>query len=110
MFKSIRATIIATAILAAAGAAHAASDQRAEYGMAAGTALADRVITVDTDTKWVNVNNGDTVAFNVNGKTFTWHFSTLRNESQLKLMNIAPEGVDTGKVVVYVGSNPLYRG
>ena len=72
--------------------------------------LADREITIKPGTKWVNVNNGETVAFSVSGKTFTWHFDTLPAEDQFRLQTIAPEGVDVGAVTVYVASNPLYRG
>ena len=60
------------------GAAHAATNQQAAYGEAVASSNVARQITITADTKSVNVNDGDTVAFNVNGKTFTWHFDTLR--------------------------------
>lgn len=92
MFNVLRTTIIAATLIA--GAAHAE----------------DRVVTINADTKWVNVDNGDTVTFNVNGKTFTWQASTLHTEEAFDLAKIAPAGIDAGKVTVYVASNPLYRG
>jgi len=110
MFKALRTAVIATAIIASTGAVHAATSQQAVYGVAAENAYANRQITISADTKSVNVNNGDTVAFNVNGKTFTWHFDTLRAEERFDLAKIAPAGVDVGMVTVYVASNPLYRG
>ena len=109
MFKTLRTLIICTAI-AGTGLAQAAPGKPANYGSAANNGFADREITIKPGTKWVNVNNGDTVAFSVNGKTFTWHFETLHAEDQFGLKQIAPEGVDVGMVTVYVGSNPLYRG
>ncbi|USX24712.1 CzcE family metal-binding protein [Oxalobacteraceae bacterium OTU3CINTB1] len=109
MFKTLRTLIICTTIVGA-GLAQAAPATPANYGSAAGNGFADRAITITPGIKWVNVNNGDTVAFTVNGKTFTWHFETLHAEDQFGLEKIAPEGVDVGMVTVYVGSNPLYRG
>ncbi|MRX11797.1 CzcE family metal-binding protein [Pseudoduganella sp. FT25W] len=110
MFNLLRTALVATALIAGAGAVHAATGQQAPYGSAAAGAYADRQITIDAGTKWVNVNNGETVAFNVNGKSFTWHFETLHNEERFDLARIAPAGVEVGMVTVYVASNPLYRG
>ena len=109
MFKTLRTMSICTAIIGA-GLAQAAPGTTANYGSAASAGFADREIMIKPGTKWVNVNNGETVAFTVNGKTFTWHFDTLRAEDQFELQQIAPEDVDVGVVTVYVASNPLYRG
>jgi hypothetical protein len=92
MFNVLRTSLIAATLIA--GAAHAE----------------DRQITINADTKWVNVDNGDSVTFNVQGKSFTWQANTLHQEEALDLAKIAPAGVDAGKVTVYVASNPLYRG
>ena len=109
MFKTLRTLIACTAIVGT-GLAQAAPGTTTNYGSVANSSFADRVITITPGTRWVNVNNGDTVAFTVNGKTFTWHFETLHAEDQFALEKIAPEGVDVGMVTVYVASNPLYRG
>jgi hypothetical protein len=109
MFKTLRTLILCTAIVGT-GLAQAAPGAPANYGSAANTGFADREITIEPGTKWVNVNNGETVAFNIKGKTFTWHFETLHAEDQFELEKIAPEGVEVGNVTVYVASNPLYRG
>lgn len=112
MYKALRFTIIAATIAAAAAGAQASVNPapKAQYGMAGSAASADRHIVINGDTKWVNVDNGDTVEFTVNGKSFTWHFDTLHPEQVVDLAKIAPEGVNAGMVTVYVGSNPLYRG
>lgn len=111
MFKALRTTIIATVIAAAAtGAAHASINPMPQFGMATAAANADRQVTINANTKWVNVNNGDTVTFNLDGKSFTWHFDTLHSEEAFDLAKIAPEGINVGMVTVYVASNPLYRG
>ncbi|MRW87501.1 CzcE family metal-binding protein [Pseudoduganella sp. FT26W] len=110
MLNALRTALVATAIIAATGAAHAATNPQAVYGEAVAGSAAARQVTITADTKSVNVNDGDTVAFNVNGKTFTWHFDTLRGMGSFDLAKIAPAGVDTGMTNVYVASNPLYRG
>lgn len=92
-----------------AGAAFAADDTT-EYGQAVAATNAQRVIVVKPDTKWVNVNDGDTVEFQFNGSSLTWNFSTLRGESAFDLSRIVPAGTLDQMVTVYVGSNPLYRG
>lgn len=108
MFKALRITVIAATLAAAAAAASA--HPQPQFGMATAAANADRHITIKADTKWVNVNNGDTVTFDVDGQSFTWHFDTLHSEEAFDLAKIAPHGVNTGMVTVYVASNPLYRG
>lgn len=110
MFNFIRTAVIAAAIASTASGAYAATVNTKEFGMATAAANADRHVVIKADTKWVNIDDGDTVKFDVNGNSFTWHFDTLRGESAFELSKIAPEGVDVGKVIVYVGANPLYRG
>lgn len=111
MFNFIRTAIIATAIAGTASGAIAANiSGTKQFGMATNAASADRHVVIKADTKWVNIDDGDTVEFNLDGKSFTWHFDTLRGESAFDLSKIAPEGVDAGKVTVYVAANPLYRG
>lgn len=109
MFKTLRTLIVCTAIIGT-GLAQAAPGTPTNYGSAANSGFADRVVTIKPGTKWVNVNNGETVEFNINGNTFTWHFDTLHAEDQFELEKIAPQGVGVGAVTVYVASNPLYRG
>jgi hypothetical protein len=101
------ATVISALLLA--GAAFAA-EPATNYGQAITDNNAQRVVVITPDTKWVNVNNGDNVQFQVNGKNFTWHFDTLRAEDNFDLSAIAPAGSVDHPVIVYVASNPLYRG
>ncbi|TFW29471.1 CzcE family metal-binding protein [Duganella callida] len=104
--------IAALSALALTGAAHAAppSGTAADYGVAVPAAAAQRAITINADTKWVNVTDGETVRFDVNGQSFTWHFSTYPQISSFDLARIAPAGVTAGSVRVYIATNPLYRG
>jgi hypothetical protein len=82
----------------------------ADFGTLVTTSAAMRTIVINGDTKWVNVENGETVQFNIGGESFTWHFDTMPNETSFDLTKIAPAGIKLGSVRVYVASNPLYRG
>jgi len=111
MFNLIRTAIIAAAIATTASGAYAATATGTkDFGMATAAAAADHHVVINADTKWVNIDNGDTVEFKAGDKSFTWHFDTLHDETAFQLSKIAPEGVDVGKVTVYVAANPLYRG
>jgi len=80
------------------------------YGSAASAAAAQRQIDVSASTKWINVVNGETVRFNVDGQSFVWNFGTLRGETSFDLSAIAPKNLQVPMVRVYVASNPLYHG
>src|SRR5471032_3327629 len=80
------------------------------YGSAASANSAQRAIDVTASTRWVNVANGETVRFNVDGQSFVWNFGTLRGETSFDLSAIAPKDLHVPMVRVYVASNPLYRG
>src|SRR5471030_1480501 len=73
-------------------------------------AAALRQIDVSASTKWINVVNGETVRFNVDGQSFVWNFGTLRGETSFDLSAIAPKNLQVPMVRVYVASNPLYHG
>lgn len=109
---NIKHTIAALSVLAMTGAVHAAppSGVAADYGVAVAAEAAQRTITINADTKWVNVTDGETIRFEVNGRSFTWHFSTYPQISSFDLAQIAPAGITTGSIRVYIASNPLYRG
>lgn len=99
--NTLLALTIATASL---GAAHAA-----DYGQTVDNHFSQRVIDLDAGTKYVNVTNGETVQFVQQGKSFTFHFETYPNVTEVDLKKIAPAGFDAGAVEVYVATNPLYR-
>ncbi len=79
-------------------------------GMLAGADAASRTIVVKEGTRNVNVENGETVRFDVNGKSFAYTFNTFGNETAFDLSAIAPAGFAVPAVHVYVAPNPLYRG
>ena len=72
-------------------------------------ARADRTVTLDSSTKWVNVTGGETVKFVAGGKSFSWSFDTYGTAPVFDLDRIAPAGVLSGSTVkVYVAPDPVY--
>ncbi|CDG83635.1 CzcE family metal-binding protein [Janthinobacterium agaricidamnosum] len=109
MRKSFRAAILCAALPASfAASAQTNTVHDAPYGSAAPASAAQRQVSITPDTASVNVSNGETVEFKLNGGSFTYHFATLRREASFDLAQIAPAGAASGKVTVYVAANPLY--
>lgn len=98
----------ATALLLSLGFATAMS--AAHAAGPTGSAAAERDISIDAGTKWINVTNGETVRISAGGQSFVYHVDTYPNTTSFALSKIAPAGVQVGDVKVYVASNPLYRG
>jgi hypothetical protein len=67
---------------------------------------ASRSITITPDTKYVNVEGGQTVQFDEGGRTFTWNFDGPAESFDLN--RVAPPGVLDHAVTAYVSTNPLY--
>jgi len=66
------------------------------------TAVADRTITVDAKTKWVNVTHFEVVRFVSDGREFTWYFDGLAQSRPFDLREVAPAGFVDHGVTVYV--------
>lgn len=81
------------------------ANQLARYGYSS-SAVAARVVLVDSSTKYLNVTRLETVQIKVGGKSVTWTFDTL-GTAPFPLSRIIPgaEGV-----TVYVAENPAYLG
>ena len=110
MQKFNRATLVLiTALLGSAAGATGLTNTSADYGYAALTAPVDCTIVVDASTKVVNVTNGETVEFKIDGQSVRWHFDTFHNEAVLDLSKIAPQAAQATSVRVYVAANPLYQ-
>jgi hypothetical protein len=108
--SNIAAIALLTTLFAGSASALGLSHTSADFGAPAATQAATHTITIQADTKYVRVENGDTVQFDVNGKTFTFAFNTLTGETSFELSRIAPQGVDVPQVRVFVLPNPLYQG
>jgi len=107
LFRSIAVLTLSAASLSAGAAlkptdlfgerAQAPSSERAIY-----TAAAERTITIDDKTKWVNVNHYEVIRFASNGSEFTWYFDGLAQPGAFDLMQIAPAGFVDHGVRIYV--------
>jgi len=104
------AAVLATSSVYFSGAHAAIPDPRGWNGTPVATARADRVIVVTPSTRVVNVDEDQIVRFVVHeaggrDESFTWQFNGGR--SVIPLAAIAPDGVLTHAVNVYVGPDPL---
>lgn len=104
------AMLALTALIATGANAIGPSGSTADYGAPASDNAAERTIRLQSGTKYVNVVNGETVKFTVNGKSFSWHVETFRNVTQFDLRKIAPQNMPAANVRVFVAPNPLYIG
>lgn len=105
--KSVSTLMFALSVSMAAGLASAAEPvaKRAEivnHGAVVQDAGAVRKIVIQPNTKSVTVQDGETVTFVVDGKTFSYHFQTWPTTNVLPLSAIAPQEVNVGGVRVYV--------
>lgn len=97
------AGVLALGVTAASGQALAAA---APYGSMT-TAAPSRTITIDGNTRHINVMRFETVALrHGNGEHTVWTFDTLGTAS-FPLSKIVP---GTDGVTVYVGESQLYTG
>lgn len=69
---------------------------------------AERTIVILPETRWVNVTSGETIRFVVGDRSFTWNFQTGATVTAFDLNQVAPAGMLTRRIVVYVAINPLY--
>jgi hypothetical protein len=71
---------------------------------------AERVITITPGTRYVRVEGGEVIKFDVGGQTFGWNFDTGDTVMAFDLNRIAPQGLLNQKITVIVEPNPLYSG
>lgn len=110
LIARLAAAFAATSALVLLAPAAQAMPMKMTMGMLVNSAVAGRTIVVDAGTRNINVENGETVRFDVNGKSFAYTFNTFGNETAFDLSAIAPGDVMVPAVHVYVAPNPLYRG
>jgi hypothetical protein len=94
----------ALAALALAGAADVAIAKPSLRPSVATPQAANKVIVINPTTKSVHVFENDTVLFKVGAKQFAIRFDG--NNIYYDLSTLAPPGVLTRKVKVYVAPNP----
>lgn len=73
-------------------------------------AAAEKTIEIHPDTKWVNVDGGETYRFVVGDKAFGWAFDAPNSPDSFDLQRVAPPGVLNRPVTAYVKPDPKYTG
>jgi hypothetical protein len=106
--KSLVPAVVALALSVSALSSMAATPDEL-LGETASATAANRTITITPDTKYVNVQGGQTVRFNVGEKTFTWDFDGPDTVWAFDLNKVTPPGLLDHTVTAYVSPNPLYR-
>jgi hypothetical protein len=103
----MKAIITAASVLVLGMASFAANASISPnlIGEAASTASAGRTIAIDSETKWANVDQGETVKFIANGREFAVTFDGVA--ADVDLQQLAPAGTLDHKVEVYVSSNNI---
>jgi hypothetical protein len=106
--KSLIPAVLALS-LSLAGLSSMAATSRDLLGETTSATSANRTIAITSDTRYVNVEGGQIVNFDVGGKTFVWDFDGSTNQS-FDLNQVAPPGLLDHAVTAYVSPNPLYIG
>lgn len=101
--------LCSSALLILLGSPTLAAPVSAPLGNPAPDVSAQRTINITSDTRYVNVEQGEIVRFSSAGKTFTWHFDTLTTNA-FSLTSIAPKEINVSNVRVYLSRNRTYSG
>jgi hypothetical protein len=104
-----RSTLAAGLALSLAGAAHAAPAASNAFGTPAAANAAERTVVLGDQTRYINVNDGETVRFVHGDRSFTWNFDTVRRDGVAALGQIAPMDFGDAGAKVYIAQNPLYN-
>jgi hypothetical protein len=79
-------------------------------GGPANVSAAERTIVIQPGTRYVNVEGGQIVRFDVGSKSFAWHFMVGAGLSTVPLDKVAPAGILDHPVMAYVSPDPRYIG
>ena len=113
MQKSCVSNVLIIMLCALAGGtalAPALAEQRIDLLGDAVAAPIGRPVRIGAATRYVNVEGGEVIRFDVNGKSFSWSFSGPLAVTSFNLMRIAPPGTLDHDVMVYIAPNPNYSG
>jgi hypothetical protein len=106
--KPLVGALVALALALPALSTIAAETPKELLGDPAPDASAERTLSITPATKYVNVEGGQVIKFDVGGKTFTWDFDGSETVMSFDLARVAPEGLLDHSVTAYVSPNPLY--
>jgi len=104
--RSLTAAILL--LWAAMPTSTAATDYRYLYGDPAPASAANYTIVIQPDTRYVNVQGGDTINFIVGDRQFAWTFNVARTVWAFDLNDVAPPGLLDHTVRAYISPDPKY--
>ena len=108
MKRAIRLSLTSMVFAAALGAG---GTVQAQSGSLPGTPVqagqVDRTIDIDSGTRWIRVNYGETIKFVVKqasgDQSFSWRFDGYNSDYPTKLSAIAPKALSVKDLPIYVG-------
>lgn len=103
--RSLVFTALTTLVLAQPASWAQTSDLR--LGSSIPVSQAERSITIEADTRWANVRQGESIRFVVGAAEFGWRFDGRAHS--FDLMQVAPAGSLTRPLTVYVASSSKGR-
>ena len=109
IIRNMLLPLLAGAAIASAQAAPRVGTS-ADYGSIVSTSAIDKVVKIGASTRYVNVEDGQTVRFDVDGQTFAFAFHAWPGDQSVDLAVIAPNGISVPHVRVYIAPNLNYFG
>jgi hypothetical protein len=97
--------VLPLALLAGCGSVTPRADL---LGDPAPSNAAMRDVAITPATRWVNVTGGEVINFRVDDKSFAWSFNVSPTVSAFALNQVAPPGLLSREVMVYVLPDPRY--
>jgi hypothetical protein len=108
--KLLVPAVVALTLFLSASSSMAATRDYLLGDPAPAAAAANRTIKITPDTTHVNVEGGQIVRFDIDGKTFSWDFNGPETAGSFDLNRVAPPGLLDHPVKVYVSPTPTYVG
>lgn len=101
--------LMLAALLTSASASTLAANQAAPLGNPVPVSGSQQTIELQPGTRYLNIEQGQTLKFVAKGKAFAWNFDTF-GLPVFNLSDIAPKDVDVGNVRVYISPDRTYAG
>lgn len=97
------------ALFAVASTASFAASDADRFGNAVTVSNAQRPVELTPNTRYLNIEQRETVKFVAQGKVFAWNFDTF-GTPVFDLAKIAPKDINVGNVKVYMSPDSTYGG
>jgi hypothetical protein len=107
--KLLFSTAVVLLLVAAPLPSDAARNYIKLFGEPGQPAAATRTVVIHPETRYVNVEGGQTIKFVAGGKEFAWNFNVGRTIGVFDLNQVAPAGVLDHLVRVYITPDPRYN-